>query len=96
MNFLNSFKNLFSGSLVIDEDNYKSSKFIHYSNQDKYVGDIKSGKKEGQGTYTQANGDRYEGEWKNNKRNGFGKMYYNNQELYIGQWVDNVKQGNGK
>ena len=42
------------------------------SNWDKYVGEWKDGKMNGNGTYTHAKGDKYVGEWKDGKMNGNG------------------------
>jgi len=43
---------------------------------DKYVGEVKDGKYNGQGTYTYANGNKYVGEWKDGKFNGQGASYH--------------------
>lgn len=42
----------------------------------KYIGEFKNGKPNGQGTYTFANGTRYVGEWKDGKRNGKGYIKF--------------------
>ena len=42
----------------------------------KYVGEYKDNKRNGQGTYTFASGGKYVGEWKDGKRNGQGKLTY--------------------
>jgi hypothetical protein len=43
-----------------------------YADGNKYVGEFKDDKRNGQGTYTYANGDKYVGEHKDNKANGQG------------------------
>ena len=43
---------------------------------DKYVGEYRDGKKNGQGTYTFANGRKYVGEFKNGFSHGKGIQYY--------------------
>jgi hypothetical protein len=45
---------------------------ITWDDGDKYVGEIKDGKYNGQGTYTYANGNEYVGEHKDGKSNGRG------------------------
>lgn len=47
---------------------------MDYANGDKYDGNWKDGKKNGQGKMNFANGDEYEGLWKDDKMNGHGKM----------------------
>ena len=42
-------------------------------NDRKYVGDVKNGKPNGQGTETSPEGGKYEGEWKNVNKEGQGK-----------------------
>ena len=48
------------------------------ANGDKYVGEFKDNKYEGQGTYTSASGDKYVGEWKDGKNNGQGTATFAN------------------
>ena len=43
-----------------------------YANGDKYFGEFKNGKRDGQGAYTLTNGNKYVGEFKDDKRNGRG------------------------
>ena len=65
------------------------------SNGNKYVGEVKDGKQNGQGTYTWANGDRHVGEWKDDKRNVQGTSTYANGDKYVGEWKDDKKHGQG-
>ena len=65
------------------------------SNGNKYVGEVKDGKANGQGTYTWANGDRHVGEWKDDKRNVQGTSTYANGDKYVGEWKDDKKHGQG-
>ena len=46
-----------------------------FASGDKYVGEYRDGKINGQGTATYANGDKYVGEFRDNKRNGPGTLY---------------------
>ena len=56
--------------------------------KDKYVGEIKNGKPNGQGILTFPNGNKYEGEWKDGKRHGQGKYTTSSGRKYIGEWKD--------
>lgn len=58
-----------------------------------YFGGIKTGKKDGLGTYFYKNGDIYTGKWKNDKYNGFGYNFLNNGEFFVGDFKDNKKNG---
>ncbi|MBC2459870.1 hypothetical protein [Clostridium beijerinckii] len=82
-----------SGLLISCDSN--KEKTIDYSNGDKYVGQIKSEKKDGVGTYTYANGDVYVGEFKNNKREGKGTLTYSNGCKYTGEFANDEMEGKG-
>ena len=41
---------------------------------EKYVGEYKDGKRNGQGTFTYPDGEKYVGEFKDGERNGQGKI----------------------
>ena len=58
-----------------------------------YVGDLKDGKRHGQGTVTWSDGSKYEGEFKNGKRHGQGNETYSDGVKYEGEWKDGVKHG---
>jgi hypothetical protein len=58
------------------------------SEGDKYVGEIKDDKKNGQGTYFYYNGDKYVGEWKDNEPNGQGTFTKSNGNKYVGEYKD--------
>jgi hypothetical protein len=47
-----------------------------YSNRDKYVGEWKDGRKNGQGTYTYSDGGTYVGEFKDGQINEQGTKTY--------------------
>ena len=53
---------------------YAKYSIIHYiySDGQKYVGEQKNEKEQGQGTYTFTDGEKYEGEWKNGEWDGKG------------------------
>ena len=48
------------------------SQTLTYPSGAKYVGTLKDGKREGQGTYTYASGNKYVGMWKDDKMEGQG------------------------
>ena len=61
---------------------------IEYGN--KYVGEWKDGKYNGQGTYTRIDGNRFEGEWKDGKFNGQGTYTFSNGGSFVGLWKDSA------
>jgi hypothetical protein len=70
------------------------------SNGNKYVGEWKDGKQNGQGTYyyladDQFKGFKYVGEYKDNKRHGQGTFTYPNGDKYVGEYKDNKRHGQG-
>ena len=46
---------------------------------DNYIGELKDGLRNGQGTYTFADGTKYVGEWQDGKRNGQGTYTFDNE-----------------
>ena len=61
---------------------------------EKYVGEWKNGKKNGQGTETFFDGRKYVGEWKNGKKHAQGTMTLSSGGKYVGEWKDG-KRWNG-
>ena len=66
-----------------------------YANGDKYVGEWKDDKKNGQGTYTFADGENYVGEFKDDKKNGQGTYTFADGATYIGEYKDGKMHGYG-
>jgi len=62
---------------------------------EKYVGEYKDGKRNGQGTITWSDGKKYVGEWKNGKYNSQGTLTLPNGEKYVGEYKDGKKNGQG-
>jgi len=62
---------------------------------DKYVGEFKDDKFNGQGTYTYVNGDKYVGQFNDGKGNGQGTYTYANGNKYVGEFKDNKFNGQG-
>ena len=67
---------------------------LTFPNGDKYVGEFKDDKPNGQGTYTWSDGRKYEGEFKDGYRNGQGTYTLPNGSKYVGEWREN-KSWNG-
>ena len=71
-----------------------------FANGDKYVGEYKDGKLNGQGTYfyladNQFKGDKYVGEYKDGKRDGQGTYTKANGAKYVGEFKDSNYSGQG-
>lgn len=63
---------------------------------DKYVGELKNGKRDGKGTYYYfSSGEKYNGEWKNGEKNGKGILSFSNGNEYNGEWKEGKKNGEG-
>ena len=62
---------------------------------DKYVGEFKDDKQNGQGTFTYASGDKYVGEFKDGKRHGQSTYTFASGDKYVGQWKDGKTNGQG-
>ncbi len=65
-----------------------------YPSGNKYVGEHKDGKWNGQGTFTYSGGSKYVGEWKEGKRNGQGTESWNDGSKYVGEYK-NGRMWNG-
>ena len=66
-----------------------------YDNGDKYLGQWKDNKRNGQGTYTYANGDKYVGQYIDGKINGQGTYTFADGDKYVGQYIDDKRSGQG-
>jgi len=67
----------------------------NYANGDKFEGQIKDGKRHGQGTFHSADGDKYIGEYKDDKMHGQGTYHFADGDKYIGEWKDGKEHGQG-
>ena len=59
-----------------------------YADGDKYVGEWKDSKRNGQGTYTYADGDKYVGEYKDNEFHGQGTYTWPDGHKESGLYYD--------
>ena len=62
---------------------------------EKYVGEYKDGKRNGQGTVTWSDGKNYVGEFKDGKFNGHGKLTWSDGKKYVGEWKNGKRNGQG-
>ena len=60
-----------------------------------YVGELKDGEPNGQGTMTWISGNKYVGEWQNGKIHGVGTKTWISGNKYVGEWKDNKRHGQG-
>ena len=67
---------------------------MYYKDKEKYKGEFKDDKFEGNGIFYYSTGEKYEGEWKNDKKEGKGIIELNNGK-YIGEFKNGKKEGNG-
>ncbi len=80
----------------VSGDCKNGSGVLEYSNGDKYEGDFKEGKFQGQGSYIFANGDTYKGAFAEDKFNGKGTYTFANGDVYEGNFKDDLFDGKGK
>ena len=66
-----------------------------WENGDKYVGEFKNGKQDGQGTLTFSSGSTYVGEFKVGKRHGQAVYTHFNGTKYVGEYRDDKQNGKG-
>ena len=66
-----------------------------FGSGNKYVGEYKDGKYNGQGTYTWPNGNKYVGEFKDDNFNGQGTYTFPNGNKYVGEFKDDNFNGQG-
>ena len=66
----------------------KEMKVINFSNGE-YIGEVKYGKRTGQGTMTYSDGGKYEGNWKDGKQHGQGTFTYTDGRKWAGEFRGN-------
>jgi hypothetical protein len=55
---------------------------------DRYEGELRNGRENGQGTYYWPNGDYYQGAWRNGRAHGTGTRVNAKGETFTGQWAE--------
>lgn len=79
-----------------DEGVFISSQPMHLLNDgSKYYGDLKDGKRNGEGICKYSNGNRYDGGWKDDLKDGQGKLV-TDSSIYTGLFKNNLLEGAGK
>ena len=68
---------------------------VTFDNGDRYEGEYRNGKRNGQGVYYFAGGGCYEGEFSDNMYNGHGILYTDTGDRYEGEFIDNKLNGQG-
>ena len=68
---------------------------ITYSSGQKYVGEYRDDKPNGQGTWTYPDGAKYVGEHKDGNKHGQGTYTHPNGEKYVGEFRDDKSNGQG-
>uniref|UniRef100_A0A7S2RAH0 MORN repeat protein n=1 Tax=Mucochytrium quahogii TaxID=96639 RepID=A0A7S2RAH0_9STRA len=79
-----------------NESSKLETKTHRYPSGNVYTGQMKKGKRWGQGTYKWRDGTQYTGEWVNNEQCGMGVTNFPNGNLYEGQFEHNNPCGVGK
>ena len=82
---IKEFNNLISSANISEIYDFSFNNFYNI-NGEKYIGEMKNGKKEGKGILYWNDGERYEGDWKNGKKEGKGIMYYKDGSKKEGIW----------
>ena len=66
-----------------------------WANGDRYEGEYRDGKRNGQGNNFYANGHGHEGEYRDDKMHGQSKFFWANGDRYEGEYRDGKKHGQG-
>ena len=81
-------------SVMLSDNSESKSDIIIFGHN--YTGDLKDGKRHGNGKYIYQNGDTYEGMWANDKKEGEGILTYNNDRYtYVGTFINDLFNGWG-
>jgi len=66
-----------------------------WTSGEKYVGEFRDDKTNGQGVRTYPNGNKYVGEEKDGKKDGQGTLTFANGDKYVGEFKDDKRNGQG-
>jgi radial spoke head protein 1 len=66
------------------------------TSKERFEGEYKHGKRDGQGYYVFPDGGRYIGTFKEDERHGFGTEIDSEGNIYEGQWRFSIKEDEGK
>ena len=84
---------LYEGDYV--NDDYEGYGRLNLKDAGYYIGQFKSGKRNGKGKFYYLKGGSYEGDYVNGQEEGFGIYYTGNGGYYIGQFKDGLFEGKG-
>ena len=68
---------------------------LTYPDGSRYRGDVKEGKRHGQGALIRPDGTKYLGEWLDDRPHGQGTLTRADGKKYVGQWKAGKKHGQG-
>ena len=68
---------------------------VTFTNGNKYFGEWKDGRFNGQGTFTTSDGGKYVSEWKDGKQNGQGSTTFSDGSKYVGEYREGKFNGQG-
>jgi len=66
-----------------------------YPDGSKYQGELKDGKRHGQGAWLRPDGTKYVGQWFNDRPEGQGTITWPDGKKYVGQWKNGKRHGQG-
>jgi len=66
-----------------------------YPDGSRYEGEMKDGKREGEGALVRPDGTKYEGQWQNNVPEGFGTITWPDGRQFKGYWKKGKRHGEG-
>ena len=84
------YQNLVERAEQVDATTFK----VEYKDESVYVGEVREGRRQGQGKYTFPNQEFLEGTFVADKLEGKG-VYSTEQLKYEGDWVDGFQEGQG-
>ncbi|NSL54240.1 MORN repeat-containing protein [Uliginosibacterium aquaticum] len=89
---------LFTGRFVIDPQTQliTGELTIKWDNGNRYSGQMRAGKRHGQGRFDWANGQSYDGDWQDDQATGKARIVYANGDRYEGACVAGLRQGGGR
>lgn len=85
----------YSGQWDISQQKPDGFGVMVYTDNSKYIGDFKSGKRSGKGRFLNLEGDIYEGDFYNDRMQGQGKLKRSNGTAYKGGFSNNFQHGEG-
>ncbi len=66
-----------------------------YPDGSRYEGEMKDGKREGEGTWAKPDGTKYSGQWKGDKPDGLGTFIWPDGRKFKGYWKSGKRHGKG-